>query len=145
MSQEHWQPERKEHWQTEPDEHDFPAAATYLSLVMPQLAATTLVNTLRSAPTVHYQAKDLLRASRLPLLKKANAHVAGDLAKIRRGELLSPVLLVRGNIRHDFALTVADGYHRICASYWVDENADIPCRVVDLASAAGPGEAGTGA
>jgi hypothetical protein len=132
----------QEHWQTEPEEHDFPAAATYLSLLMPQLAAATLVNTLRSAPTVHYQAKDLLRASRLPLLKKSNAHVASDLAKIRSGVLLSPVLLVRGNIRHDFSLTVADGYHRICASYWVDENQDIPCRVVDLASVAPPGEAG---
>lgn len=132
----------QEHWKTDPDEHDFPAAESYLSLVMPQLAATTLVNTLRSAPTAHYQAKDLLRASRLPLLKKTNAHVASDLAKVRDGVLLSPVLLVRGNIRHDFALTVADGYHRICASYWVDENADIPCRVVDLASGAPSSELG---
>jgi hypothetical protein len=131
----------EEHWQDEPEEHDFPAAANYLSLLMPQLAATTLVNTLKSAPTVHYQAKDLLRASRLPLLKKTNAHVAGDLAKVRNGELLSPVLLVRGNIRHGFALTVADGYHRICASYWVDENQDIPCRVVDLATGVPPSEA----
>jgi hypothetical protein len=83
----------QEHWQSAPEEHDFPAAATYLSLLMPQLAATPLVNALRSAPTVHYQAKDLLRASRLPLLKKTNAHVASDLAKIRGGVLLSPVLL----------------------------------------------------
>jgi hypothetical protein len=29
------------------------------------------------------------------------------------------------------ALTIADGYHRICASYLIDENADIPCRIVD--------------
>jgi hypothetical protein len=131
----------QEHWQTEPEEHDFPAAANYLSLLMPQLAATTLANTLRGAPTVRYQAKDLLGASRLPLLKKTNAHVAGDLAKIRRGEMLSPVLLVRGNIRHAFALTIADGYHRVCASYWIDENAEIPCRVVDLATGALPSEA----
>jgi hypothetical protein len=131
-----------EHWQTEPEAHDFPAAANYLSLLMPNVAATTLVTMLKSAPTVHYQAKDLLRASRLPLLKKTNTHVGGDLAKVRSGVLLSPVLLVRGNIRHDFALTVADGYHRICASYWIDENADIPCRIVDLAVPAQPGETG---
>ncbi|HEY5273410.1 MAG TPA: hypothetical protein VIJ34_09265 [Acidimicrobiales bacterium] len=133
----------QEHWQTEPQQHDFPAAVNYLSLLMPQLAATTLVNTLRSAPTVRHQAKDLLRASRLNLLKKTNAHVASDLAKIRSGEMLSPVLLVRGNIRHGFALTIADGYHRVCASYWIDENAEIPCRVVDLASGASPSEATT--
>jgi hypothetical protein len=26
---------------------------------------------------------------------------------------------------------VADGYHRLCASYHVDEATEIPCRVVD--------------
>jgi hypothetical protein len=26
-------------------------------------------------------------------------------------------------------LTVADGFHRICASYHLDEDADIPCRI----------------
>ena len=47
-----------------------------------------------------------------------------------------------GEISGGFALTIADGYHRICASYWLDENADIPCRVVDLASgSASPSEA----
>jgi hypothetical protein len=29
-------------------------------------------------------------------------------------------------------LIVADGYHRICASYHLDEDADIPCRITDL-------------
>jgi hypothetical protein len=29
------------------------------------------------------------------------------------------------------ALTIADGYHRICASYHLDEDADIPCRIAD--------------
>jgi hypothetical protein len=26
---------------------------------------------------------------------------------------------------------IADGYHRVCASYHVEENTDIPCRIVD--------------
>ena len=29
-------------------------------------------------------------------------------------------------------VVVADGYHRICASYHIDEDADIRCRLVDL-------------
>jgi len=123
----------QEHWQAEPEEHDFPAAANYLSLLMPQFAATALADTLKTAPTVIYKAKDLLRASDLPLLKKTNLHVASDLEKVRTGQRLSPVLLVRGNVRSGLPLTIADGYHRICASYWLDENANIPCRVVDLA------------
>ena len=91
-----------------------------------------MVAALRKAPSVRKKAKDLLRASRLPLLPPTNVHVKGDLKKVRRGQPLSPVLLVRGSLRHQADLTVADGYHRICASYELDENADIPCRIADM-------------
>jgi hypothetical protein len=30
-------------------------------------------------------------------------------------------------------LHIADGYHRVCASYYLDEDTDIPCRIVGLA------------
>ena len=53
-------------------------------------------------------------------------------AKVKRGESLSPVLLVRGEMRRGVPLTIADGYHRVCASYHLDENADIPCHLADL-------------
>ena len=72
-----------------------------------------------------------MRASGLALLPDDNVHVASDLAKIKRGELLSPVLLVRGDFRRGVPLTIADGYHRVCASYHVNEDADIPCLLVD--------------
>jgi hypothetical protein len=51
---------------------------------------------------------------------------------VKKGVKLSPVLLVRGGLGGDRPLTVADGYHRICASYHLDEDADIPCRLADL-------------
>ena len=121
----------KEHWQQAPEEHDFPAAADYLSLVFPEGLAASIVEELRSAPTVTRKAKDLLRASRLGLLPEDDAHVAKDLKKVADGRLLSPVLLVRGRAALGTPLTVADGYHRICASYHLDEDADIPCRLVD--------------
>jgi hypothetical protein len=99
-----------------------------------------LVNALQTSPTVRHQAKDLLRASGLALLPIDNAHVASDLAKVNRGEKLSPVLLVRGDFRRGSPLTIADGYHRVCASYHLSENADIPCHLVDYkSSAAVPG------
>lgn len=123
---------RKEHWKDQPDEHDFPAAADYLSLVAEPGVVDGLVAALREAALTSRKAKDLLRASRLALLKPSNAHVQADLAKIKRREKLSPVLLVRGDAKTDRPLIVADGYHRICASYYVDENAAIPCRIVDL-------------
>lgn len=120
----------KEHWKPEPDEHDYPAAQDYLELLMPEHHAAEVVEALKSAPLTHKKAKDLLRASRLPLLPGSNVHVALDLKKVRNGDKLSPVLLVRGDFGTGVALTVADGYHRICASYELDEDADIPCRMV---------------
>ena len=121
----------KEHWKEQPDDHDFPAAADYLSLIFPEDRVTKIVNGLRAAPLMHRKAKDLLRASRLELLPQDNVHVAKDLAKVKSGQPLSPVLLVRGKAESDVPLTVADGYHRICASFHTDEDADIPCHIVD--------------
>jgi hypothetical protein len=117
------------HWKNEPDDHDYPAAADYLSLVMPKADTAKRVRELRSRPIEHRKAKDLLRASRLTALPRENVHVAKDLKKVRDGKLLSPVLLVRGHDDSDTPLVIADGYHRICASYLVDENEDIPCRI----------------
>jgi hypothetical protein len=69
--------------------------------------------------------------------------VAADLAKVKQGIALSPVLLVRGDVQGDVPLTIADGYHRICASHHLDENADIPCHLVDLATVRASHEART--
>ena len=121
----------RETWKDEPDDHDYPAAEDYLSLLIPPTRAKQVVRRLRAAPLVRRKAKDLLRASRLPVLPPENVHVARDLKKVSQGKGLSPVLLVRGHLPSEVPLTVADGYHRICASYHLDEDADIPCRIVD--------------
>ncbi|MDQ6910285.1 MAG: hypothetical protein M3Z84_05805, partial [Actinomycetota bacterium] len=121
-------------WNPEPDEHDYPAAVDYLSLLLPQREAEGLAQTMRKAPTVRRKAKDLLRASRLPLLPADDVDVAKDLKRVKRGSKLSPVLLVRGGLAADRPLTIADGYHRICAGYHLSEDQLIPCRVVDLAA-----------
>jgi len=116
-------------WKSEPDEHDYPAAADYLGLIAAPDQVETLVGLLRTAPTVHRKAKDILRAAQLPLLARDNVHVARDLDKIERREGLSPILLVQGDLYTAARLEIADGYHRVCASYYVDENTDIPCRL----------------
>lgn len=123
--------QKSEHWNPDPDERDFPAAADYLELLLPGEVVTRIVAALKKAETVQKKAKDLSRASRLPLLPADNSHVAQDLKKVKKGARLSPVLLVRGQLGSNVALTIADGYHRICASYLIDEDADIPCRIVD--------------
>ena len=124
-------------WGDEPDEHDYPAAASYLSLLAPAAQVTALFEQLKAAEISHFKAKDMLRASRLPLLPINNPHVASDLKKVHQDKALFPVLLVRGDFIRGTALQIADGYHRVCASYHTDENTAIPCRLATLPT---PGE-----
>lgn len=117
-------------WKAEPDEHDYPAAASYLALLAPSERVDDIVDRLKATAISYFKAKDMLRASRLALLPVDNPHVAADLEKVHKGKALSPVLLVRGNLVAGTDLQIADGYHRVCASYHTDENTDIPCRIV---------------
>jgi hypothetical protein len=117
-------------WGSEPDEHDYPAAADYLALLAKPGQVSEIVAELKKAPIVYKKAKDLLRASRLALLSPDNPHVRSDLDRIKKGKELSPILLVRGDLVNDVALQIADGYHRVCASYHTDENTDIPVKIV---------------
>ena len=112
------------HWKREPEDHDFPAALEYLSLITSPVNAARYVEDLRRGQTYNRKAKDLLRASHLELLPRDNRHVKKDLKKIEDGEKLSPVLVIRGH-----PMIIADGYHRICASYHLDEDVEVPCRI----------------
>ena len=112
-------------WLVRPEEHDYPAAASYLSLLYPPSKVSSIVNKLRGAPMSEFKAKDIFRASRLSLLGVSNSHVKKDRAKIKKGQKLSPLLLCRAN-----NLIIADGYHRLCAVYSIDEDAVIPVKIV---------------
>ena len=119
-------------WQSKPAGEDYKAAHDYLSLLFTEAETGKLVHRLRLAPTVFREGKDLLRASQTHLLDKDNPHVAADLKKIKKGKKLSPVLVVRGDGRHGVTLAIADGQHRICASWHWDENAPVACCIADL-------------
>lgn len=122
---------KRVNWSKEPTHEDFTAARMFLSLICPPTRARSLVAKLRRARVVNHAAKDLLRASRLPLLPHDEKHVAADLKRIHKRKALSPVLLVQGDMKHGVPLTVADGYHRICASCHFDEDAAIACRIAE--------------
>ena len=116
----------KEIWLDEPELKDFPAAQDYLELICAPDIAKLLVSELKKAKTITKKAKDILRASELPLLTKENIHVKSNIKKVKKGEKMSPVLLVviKGK------LVIADGYHRVCAIYALSEDLSIPCRLV---------------
>ena len=89
-------------WLDQPKASNYPAALSYLSL-------------------------DIFRASALSLLGVSNFFVERDRKKIMAGEALSPILLVRDTVNR--RVIVADGYHRLCSVYGIDEDAPIPCKI----------------
>ena len=115
-------------WLRGPEQPDYPAALSYLSLIYKESTAKAFVKKLKHAPTSQFKAKDIFRASGLSLLGISNTHVEKDREKIKAGQGLSPLLLVRdsGNGK----VIIADGYHRLCAVYTFDEDAVIPCKIV---------------
>ena len=117
-------------WLKKPEAHDFPAAADYLDLLADAPTVQDLTDRLQAGSIVHKKAKDILRAAGLTLLPVDNPHVAADLAKIKKKQPLAPILLVRGDLATGVHLQIADGYHRVCASYYTDENTDIPVILV---------------
>jgi hypothetical protein len=115
-------------WLKTVEKHDFGAAESYLSLHYEPKTARRYAKALRAAKPARFKAKDIFRASGLSLLGVSNSHVEKDRVKIRKGKALSPILLVRDGIHG--RVVIADGYHRLCAVYGVDEDALIPCRIV---------------
>jgi hypothetical protein len=126
----------KVRWADAPAAEDYPAAGSYLRLLAGPDKVEALTKKLAEAPTVHQAAKDILRAAGLPLLAADDPEVVKDVKKVANGEALSPILLVRGDLGAGRSLQIADGYHRVCASYHLGEDTEIPCRIADAPSAA---------
>lgn len=117
---------KKIKWLKEPQEHDYPASRSYLMLTMSVEAAISTVKQLQAASVETFKAKDIFRASGLSLLGVSNSHVKKNTKKVNAGTALSPILLVRDGQR----VIIADGYHRLCAVYGFNEDAEIPCKLV---------------
>ena len=115
-------------WLEQPEDHDYPAAQSYLCLLYDEKTATGYVDKLKRAAVSSFKAKDIFRASCMSLLGVSNSHVDKDRKKIQDGKKLSPLLLVRDNANGK--VIIADGYHRLCAVYSLDEDAVIPCKIV---------------
>ena len=114
------------YWLKNPEPHDFPAAEDYLVLLFSEEETKIIVAELQHAPLIIKKAKDILRASQLAMLPDTNIHVKENLRKVKKGNKLSPILLVK----HNYLLIIADGYHRMCAAFYLSEDLEIPCRLV---------------
>ena len=121
----------KPSWKKSPEQADYVAATDFLSLLFRKSRVKSLVHALRRAPITERSAKDLLRASGLPLLPPDEASIKEDLKKIAKGKPMSPVLLVCGDMAKGLPLVVADGYHRICAVCHYDEFSPVATKMVE--------------
>ena len=115
-------------WLPEPEEKDYPAAESYLNLLHEEKVSRELVKKLKKAKVCQFKAKDIFRASGLSLLGVSNSHVEKDRKKIKDGKELSPILLIRDSELGK--VVIADGYHRLCATYSLNEDEWIPCKIV---------------
>ncbi len=115
-------------WLPDVEEGNYPAAESYLGLIYSKKRVDKFLVELRSAALSKFMAKDMFRASGLPLLGISNFQIEKNLGKIQTGAGLSPLLLVRD--RKNGKVVIADGYHRLCAVYRFNQDAWIPCKIV---------------
>jgi hypothetical protein len=114
-------------WAQDVDKDNYPAAESYLSLIFKKENAAQFVRELRRAPIVQFEAKDVLRASRLPI-DRSSDRLSEEKRKVLKGEKLSPILLVRDE--RTGTVIIADGFHRLCVTYIFTEDAKVPAKIV---------------
>ena len=117
-------------WTSHPGKDEFDGALRYLTLQFTSEAARRIVRKARKASITHHVAKDILRASSLPLLPADERHVAENLKKIRKGKPMAPVILVQGDLTRARPFVIGDGYHRICATCHADEDTPVAAVIV---------------
>ena len=114
-------------WQDDAPPFDYEAAGHYLALVDVQKNIDKALADLHAGAIVEYKATDLLRAAQLVVPKADDRPTREQIKKIKRGEPVSPVLLVR--VPALKKVIVADGFHRICAAYRIDPDVVLHCKL----------------
>jgi len=114
-------------WQDDANPDDYEAAGHYLALVDNQKNIDKTLADLKAGTIVEYKATDLLRAAQLIVPKADDRPTREQIKKIKHGEPVSPVLLVRVPALRK--VIVADGFHRICAAYRIDPGVILHCKL----------------
>jgi hypothetical protein len=115
-------------WLGKPTHGDYVSAETYLQLLYGPKKARKWAAALEDAEIAKFAAKDVLRASATPISEVQAFDWVKQQQAIAQGKQLAPILLVRrDNGGH---LIIADGFHRLCAVFCVDQEALVPCKIV---------------
>ena len=123
-------PSPKLKWAKKISKEDIAAAKKYLRLVFePKDVDEAVQQFEKQGNNVKtFKARDILRASQNELKPETNEDVREQFVKIFNGEPLAPILLVR----KDQKLFIADGYHRMCAAYYLDKESKVHCVAVGI-------------
>lgn len=117
-------------WAKKVTKKDLESAEEYLRLIFePKDVKRAMSKLERHRSDIEkFKVRDILRASQNELKPETNEDVQKQFIKMFEGEPLVPILLVR----KDHKLFIADGYHRMCAAYYLDEEAQMCCVLVGL-------------
>jgi disulfide oxidoreductase YuzD len=118
---------RQVQWLDDAIDDDYSAAAHYLSLLDIQKNIDKAVAEMRSATITEFKAADLLRAAQLTVPKADDRPTREQIKKIKNGEAVSPVLLMRASALKK--VIIADGFHRVCAAYRIDPDVVLHCKL----------------
>ena len=99
------------------------AAIDYLSLFFDKARLKVIKKkiTENQKNLISYKAKDILRASGFAPLSPNDSEIVDQLKRIRNGLPLHPIILVTVNSK----LYIADGFHRVCACYSLDDATEV--------------------
>jgi hypothetical protein len=115
-------------WLPEPANDTYEAAKTFLNLLYKTKKFRRWVKRLKKAEISKYAAKDILRASCIPITTIRAFDWKKQQEQIAQGDPLSPILLIRQN--DGGPLVIADGFHRMCALFSTDQEVSVPCKIV---------------
>lgn len=117
-------------WFDTPELHDYDASFDYMRLIFDEKTCNKIIEDLKNAPMTSFKAKDIFRASGLSLADASNFHVKKNLKKMKNGEKMVPILLVRDS-KHG-KVHISDGFHRLSAVWTLSEDINIPCKIITL-------------
>lgn len=115
-------------WLKSPKAETYPAAQSFLSLLYNDETAATHVKKLKRAGITQFKAKDIFRASGLEKPGLETPDVQRARKRLKKGEPVSPVLLVRDPEKGK--VIIAEGYQSICAAYSLDHESVVACKII---------------
>jgi hypothetical protein len=119
---------------------DWPSAEAYLNLIFPADVVAALMAKLKTAKTTQIRANDILRAAKVPPITEKDPGVQKAIGDIKDEAVLSPVLLIQGDLFRGIHLIIADGMHRCSAAFLRDPDAMVSAvvAVVDWSALESP-------